>query len=78
MKRFFILVISCSVLSGCMTSRDPLVWFWNNGFKMSDKESAAYDACFDEADKLYDYDTQSKLWYKIFDKCLEEKGYPRS
>ncbi|QGM80849.1 hypothetical protein [Otariodibacter oris] len=75
MKRFFILVISFFVLSGCMTSRDPLVWFWNNGFKMSDKEREAYHTCHDEAHKLYDYKTQSELWYEVVYKCLEEKGY---
>ncbi|QLB12869.1 hypothetical protein EV697_1087 [Bisgaardia hudsonensis] len=75
MKRFFILAISFSVLSGCMTSRDPLVWFWNNGFKMSDKEREVYRTCRKEASKFYNGETQGELWAEFARNCRKEKGY---
>ena len=82
MKHFMKLMAGVTVLlllSGCM---DTATRLWNGGPYISQKESLAYDQCFDEVRaqdpvmaKIKKTDAEKSEFSRRLTPCLQRKGY---
>lgn len=77
-SKFGTIFLIIVLLSGCMTTKDPLVRWWNDGFLYSEKEGEENMECSRLASKSYPVSSpngDNTQWHKLHDECMRKKGY---
>ena len=79
LMKFMASITLLILLSGCM---DTATRLWNGGLYISQKESEAYDQCFDEVRakdpvmaKFNKTEAEQSEFYLRVRPCMERKGY---